>query len=247
MSAEARKPLIAMTGARSTGGAWGKYSLGHFMDYLLSDYSQALLQAGGASVIIPAAQDRAGLSAVLDRVQGLILSGGPDIHPRRYGEEPIAGLGEIDAVLDEMELAVARLAVDRDLPVLGICRGIQILNVALGGTLFQDIPTQLPESICHTPKSDKAVNTHTVQLAAASRLHHICDAREVWVNSQHHQAVKDLAPGLVVTARARDGVVEGVELPDRRFVVGVQWHPEGTWREDPYSQKLFRSLVETAG
>lgn len=246
MNAQRALPLIAVTGARSTGGAWGRYSLGHFMDYLLSDYSQALLQAGAAAVIVPAAQDAASLGAILDRVQGLILSGGPDVHPRRYGEEPIAALGEIDAVLDEMELTAARMAVDRDLPVLGICRGIQVLNVALGGTLFQDLPAQRGGDICHTPRSDKAVNTHTVQLAAASRLHRICGESEIWVNSQHHQALKDVAPGLAVTARARDGVVEGVELGGRRFVIGVQWHPEGTWREDPNSQKLFRALVDAA-
>jgi putative glutamine amidotransferase len=239
-------PLIAITCSRVTGGAWGVYSLGHFMDYTFSDYSQAILHAGGAPIIIPAAQDPKSMEAILNSVQGLILSGGPDIHPRRYGEEPLAGLGEVDEALDRMELMAARLAIDKNLPVLGICRGIQVLNVALGGTLFQDIASQVPESLCHTPKLDKAVNTHTIQIEAGSRLHKIIGKREIWVNGKHHQAVKDLAPGITVAARARDGVVEAVEHPRKRFAIGVQWHPEGTWRDDPFSQKLFSSFVQAA-
>jgi putative glutamine amidotransferase len=216
------------------------------MDYTFSDYSQAILHAGGAPVIVPAAQDRRSLGAILDSVQGLILSGGPDVHPRRYGEEPLAGLGEVDEALDQMELLAAALALEKNLPLLGICRGIQVLNVALGGTLYQDISSQVPESICHTPKTDKAVNTHTVNIEPGSRLHKLIGRREIWVNGKHHQALKELAGDLVITARAKDGVVEAVELPAKRFVLGVQWHPEGTWRDDPYSKRVFLFLVRAA-
>jgi putative glutamine amidotransferase len=243
---KASLPLIAITCSRVTGGAWGMYSLGHFMDYTFSDYSQAILHAGGAPLIIPAAQDKESLASILGPVKGLILSGGPDIHPRRYGEEPLAGLGEVDEALDQMELLAATMAIEKNLPVLGICRGIQVLNVALGGTLYQDIASQVPESICHTPKTDKAVNTHTVLLETGSRLQKITGKRKIWVNGKHHQAIKDLAPGLAATAHAQDGVVEAVELPAKRFVLGLQWHPEGTWREDSYSQKLFSAFVHTA-
>jgi putative glutamine amidotransferase len=239
-------PLIGITCSRLTGGAWGAYSLGHFMDYTFSDYSQAILKAGGAAVIIPAAQDRNSLEAVLGSLQGLILSGGPDIHPRCYGEEPLSGLGEVDEPLDRMELLAAGLAIERDLPLLGICRGIQVLNVTLGGSLYQDIAAQVPESICHTPKTDKAVNTHTVRIEAGSRLHQIAGKQEIWVNGKHHQSIKDLAPDLVVTARARDGIVEAVEFPEKPFIAGVQWHPEGTWRDDPFSRKLFSAFVQAA-
>ncbi|MCU0560937.1 MAG: gamma-glutamyl-gamma-aminobutyrate hydrolase family protein [Desulfobacterales bacterium] len=241
------RPLIGITCSRVTGGAWGVYSLGHFMDYTFSEYSQAILHADGAPLIVPAAQDESSLERILGAVQGLILSGGPDIHPRRYGEEPAAGLGEVDEALDRMELMAAALAVKMDLPVLGICRGIQVLNVALGGTLYQDIPSQIADSICHTPKADKAVPTHTVRIEARSRLRRIFGQPEIWVNGKHHQALKDPAPGLVVAARARDGVVEAVEHPGRRYLLGVQWHPEGTWRDDAYSKKLFRSFVRAAG
>ncbi|MDO8943964.1 MAG: gamma-glutamyl-gamma-aminobutyrate hydrolase family protein, partial [Desulfobacterales bacterium] len=112
------KPLIGITCSRVTGGAWGVYSLGHFMDYTFSDYSHAVLHSGGAPVIIPAAQDSGSLSRILDSVQGLILSGGPDVHPKRYGEEPMAGLGEVDEALDSMELMAVGLALERDIPIL---------------------------------------------------------------------------------------------------------------------------------
>jgi putative glutamine amidotransferase len=121
------------------------------------------------------------------------------------------------------------------------------LNVALGGTLYQDISSQVPESICHTPKTDKAVNTHTVNIEPGSRLHKLIGRREIWVNGKHHQALKGLATGLVVAARAKDGIVEAVEFPGKRFVMGVQWHPEGTWRHDLQSKKLFLSFVRAAG
>jgi putative glutamine amidotransferase len=246
MKTKKKTPVIAITCSRLTGGAWGMYSLGHFMDYTFSDYSQAILHAGGAPLIIPSAQDNMSMGAVLDSAQGLILSGGPDVHPRRFGEEPLAALGEIDEVLDKMEILAAQMAIEKNLPLLGICRGIQVLNVALGGTLYQDIASQMPESICHTPKTDKAVNTHTVRLEAGSRLREILGKREIWVNGKHHQAVRDLAPGLTVVARARDGVIEAVEHPLKRFVIGVQWHPEGTWRDDAHSQKLFSAFIRAA-
>jgi putative glutamine amidotransferase len=105
----------------------------------------------------------------------------------------------------------------------------------------------VPDSLCHNPKTDKAVNTHTVRIEARSRLRRIFGKPEIWVNGKHHQALKDSAPGLAVTARARDGVIEAVEHPDKRYVVGVQWHPEGTWRDDAFSKKLFRSFLQAAG
>jgi gamma-glutamyl-gamma-aminobutyrate hydrolase PuuD len=125
-------PLIGITCSRVTGGAWGLYSLGHFMDYTFNEYSEAIAHFGGAPVLIPVAQTTATLEAILGRVNGLLLSGGPDIHPRAYGEQPIEGLGEVDEGLDRMELEAARISLRRDIPLLAICRGIQTLNVTLG-------------------------------------------------------------------------------------------------------------------
>jgi putative glutamine amidotransferase len=158
----------------------------------------------------------------------------------------MARLDDVDDALDRFELQVARLALEKDLPLLAICRGIQVLNVSLGGTLYQDIASQVPESICHTPKVDKAVNTHAVQIEPKTRLSSIFEKKRIWVNGKHHQAVKEPAPGLTVCARAKDGVIEAVEDGERKFALGVQWHPEGTWRHDPYSRKLFRALVQAA-
>lgn len=222
------------------------YSLGHFMDYTYSEYSRAVLNAGGAPLIIPLAQDRASIESILCSLGGVVLSGGPDIHPRAYGEEPLSGLGEIDDALDRFELQVASMALDLDVPLLAICRGIQILNVCLGGTLYQDIASQVQESICHTPHADKAVNTHAIRIEPGTRLFALFKKREIWVNGKHHQAIKTSAPDLIVSARSKDGVIEAVEHPDRVFALGVQWHPEGTWQDDPYSKKLFRALIEAA-
>ena len=240
------KPLIGITCSRVIGGAWGLYSPGHFMDYTFGEYSQAIQYCGGAPLLIPVDQNRDTLRTILDRLDGLLLSGGPDINPRFYGEQPLAGLGEIDEDLDRMELEAAKIAFQKDLPILAICRGIQILNVSQGGTLYQDIPTQVQESINHVQKAEKKVNTHLIRIEGETLLHGIFGKREIWVNGKHHQAIKDLAPGLTISAKAADGMIEAVEHASKKFALGVQWHPEGTWEEDPYSKKLFQAFVRAA-
>jgi len=243
---EKMRPLIGITCSRVTGGAWGIYSLGHFMDYTFDEYSRAIQYSGGAPLLIPIAQNRDTLQTILDRLDGLLLSGGPDIHPRFYGEQPLPGLGEIDEDLDRMELEIAGVAFQRDLPILAICRGIQVLNVSRGGTLYQDIRSQVQESINHTQPADKGTNTHSISIEAKTFLHRIFKKKEIWVNGKHHQAIKDLAPGLIVSAKASDGIIEAVEHPEKKFVMGVQWHPEGTWRDDPFSKKLFRAFIQAS-
>ncbi len=240
------RPLIGITCSRQIGGAWGAYDTGHPMDYVFDDYSRAVLLSGGAPVLIPAAQDHKSMEAVLDRMDGVVLSGGPDVHPRFYGEEPLAHLGDLDEELDLMELGLCRAILDRDMPLFAVCRGIQVLNVALGGTLFQDVPTQVQEAVNHVQPAPKNVNTHKVNLEPGSMLSRILGRRTIMVNGRHHQAIKDTASELSIVARASDHLIEAVEWSDRRFVLGVQWHPEGTWRNDPHSQKLFKALVKAA-
>lgn len=240
------RPLVGITCSRLVGGAWGLHSRGHFMDYTFAEYSQAVLAVGGAPVLIPVAQNPESITAILSRLSGLILSGGPDVNPRFYGEQPLDGLGEVDEDLDLMELEVARAAVNRDIPTLAICRGIQVLNVSQRGTLCQDVGSQVPGAINHGQKADKGVLTHMVRIAPDSRLSSLLESEEIWVNSKHHQAVKAVGPGLMISARATDGVIEAVEHPGKRFVLGVQWHPEGTWQHDPYSRKLFEALIQAA-
>jgi putative glutamine amidotransferase len=226
MKVKEKAPLIAITCSRASGGAWGMYSLGHFMDYTFSDYSQAILHSGGAPVIIPAAQDRKSIEKILSAVQGLILSGGPDVHPRRFGEEPLAGLGEVDEVMTKWN-SWQRLGRRKNLPVLGICRGIQVLNVALGGTLYQDIPSQVPESICHTPKTDKAVNTHMVRIEARQPTAQALRQARNLGQRQASPVGERRGARAGRHCQSQDGVIEAVEHPGRRFVTGVQWHPEG--------------------
>ncbi len=240
------RPLIGITCSRQIGGGWGAYDTGHPIDYVFDDYSRAVLLSGGAPVLIPAAQDRKSIVTVLDRLDGVILSGGPDVHPRFYGEEPLARLGDLDEELDLMELDLTRAVLERDMPLFAVCRGIQVLNVALGGTLFQDISAQVEGAINHVQPAPKSVTTHKVTLEPESMLSGILGRRTIMVNGRHHQAIKDAAPDLSITARARDQVVEAVEWPGRRFVLGVQWHPEGTWRNDTPSKRLFKALVTAA-
>ncbi|MGD8367562.1 MAG: gamma-glutamyl-gamma-aminobutyrate hydrolase family protein [Desulfobacterales bacterium] len=240
------QPLIAITCSRKIGGAWGEYDAGHFMDYTFCNYSRAVAACGGAPVLIPTDSDQRSLHRILRAADGLLLSGGPDVHPGFYGEEPIPGLGEIDEPLDRMEIAAVRAALAENLPVLAVCRGIQVLNIALGGTVYQDIGSQVPEAIGHRQQAAKSVPTHSVRIERPSLLFDILRRRNIRVNGRHHQAVKDVAEGLQVAGRAPDGLVEAVFSPRHPFVLGVQWHPEGLFETDPLSRKLFSAFVKAA-
>jgi len=191
------------------------------------------------------AQNQDTLKKILEHIDGLILSGGPDIHPKYYGEQPLPGLGEIDDELDQMELLITKFALPKNLPILAICRGIQVLNVSQGGSLYQDIANQLKGSINHLQRADKGVNTHLVSIEPGTRLFHILKRKKIWVNGKHHQAIKGLAPSLIVSAKAEDGVIEAVENPSLKFVIGVQWHPEGTWKSDIFSRRLFQAFLRS--
>ncbi len=247
MPARRCKALIGITCSRMVGAAWSQLSKGHFINYTLEAYGRAVVACGAVPVLVPVGQVTAGLELILDRIDGLILSGGPDVHPRHYRAMPLAGLADVDDELDRMELELARLALARDIPLLGICRGIQILNVACGGSLIQDIGSQVPGALLHNPSIDKRVLSHTVRIETDSLLGRIIGAGEIWVNGRHHQAVDKVAPGLTVSAVAPDGIVEAVEDSARRFALAVQWHPEGTWKSDPHCLRLFEALVEACG
>jgi putative glutamine amidotransferase len=243
---EEMRPLIGITCSRRIVEGWAPNSPGDTIDYTFEEYGKVIRHCGGAPVLIPIAQNRETLQTILDRIAGLLLSGGPDIHPKSYHERPLPGLGEVDEDLDRMELEIAKMAFQRNLPILGVCRGIQVLNVSRGGTLYQDIPTQVQGSINHLQNVDKTIQTHTIRIEGKTLLHRIFRRRGIWVNGKHHQAIKDLAPDFVVSAQARDGIIEAIEHPSKRFVVGVQWHPEGTWEKDPYSKRLFHALVRAS-
>jgi putative glutamine amidotransferase len=189
-------------------------------------YVRALEAAGLVPVVLPPlAPSHAGRA--LDAVAGLVLTGGEDVAPRRYGETPHPALGTVNEARDAWELALVAAARARGLPTLAICRGVQLLNVALGGGLVQDIPSQCPSALPHAPGNGRAVRVHDVHVAPGTRLAEAIAARRLQVNSSHHQAIGRVAHGLRVNARAPDGVVEGAEWEaDDWWAVGVQWHPE---------------------
>jgi putative glutamine amidotransferase len=217
----------------------------------MDDYLSALREAGADELILE--YGRHDPAEIVSRVKGVILLGGADVDPRLYGEEPHPTYSEAGSDRDAYEIALARAAVAADRPLLAICRGLQVLNVALGGTLVQDIPSQVPDAIDHgrrapgTPRDERA---HGVTIEPASQLARLLADRldpggRCLVNSRHHQAIGRVAEGLVVTAQAADGVIEAAERPASRFCVGVQWHPENFWRSGEF-QALFAHFVAAA-
>jgi len=232
------RPAIAIT----TG--YDQKRPGFFL--LRQDYIRAVEQAGGLPVVFaPGKPDDA--ADLLARVDGLLLTGGSDVDPAIYGEDRHATVTHVARERDDFEIALARAALLRDLPLLAICRGQQVLNVASGGTLVQDIPSQVSKDVDHDPERERWELAHDVEIVPGTRLRALLGKDRLSVNSFHHQAVKDLGLGLSVSARTpSDGVIEGVEATDRRFTVGVQWHPEGLWNQRENFHGLFLGLVEAA-
>lgn len=212
-------------------------------------YFLATTMVGGVPWMIPLLDDDIPtLRAIYERLDGLLIPGGVDLDPRQYGHEIIPECGNLDPARDRVELQLARWAIEDGKPVFGLCRGLQIINVALGGTLWQDLATQKPEMIKHDyfPTAGYARQhlAHTVSVDRSTRLGQLLDRPgEMKVNSMHHQGVRDLGEGLVVSARASDGLVEALELPGDAFVVGVQWHPEVFEMSDPHTRHLFGGFI----
>lgn len=213
--------------------------------WMLPGYPEGLSAAGALPVTLPLTADEADLRQLIGTLDGLLLTGGHDVQPSLYGEAALPGVCCCPA-RDEMERKLLALALERDLPVLGICRGIQFLNAALGGTLWQDLPTQRPTSVEHHQKPPYDRPAHTVTVLPATPLAAAVGAGVLPVNSYHHQAVKALAPALRPMALSEDGLVEAVWHPGKRFVWAVQWHPEFAWKTSRPCAEIFRVFVEAA-
>lgn len=229
-------PVIGVTASRDDRGTLS----------VSREYLDAVLMAGGLPLIVPYTEDAETIRQVVERIDGLLLTGGGDIDPAWFGEEPIPGLGWIDPKRDHLEIAFIRRMMEESKPILAICRGCQILNVAAGGDMFQDLYQQREGLLQHMQKAPRSHLSHSVEVAEGSLLYRIAGNSTVKVNSFHHQAVRKVAPGFIACATAKDGVIEGVESVRHPFVLGVQWHPEHLVKTDAISRRLFKAFVQAA-
>ena len=235
-----RSPTVAVSATADTrlGGA-------HRVR-LNSTYITSLESAGLIPLVIPPLRNDAAARAIVSRVDGLVLTGGEDVEPAFYGQPRAAKCGVSNESRDRTEIALIRAARELGKPVLAICRGPQVLNVALGGTLFQDIPSEVTGALVHNAEDDRAARVHDVVIEPDSRIADAIGDTAITVNSLHHQSIKDLAPGLRITARAPDGIVEGVESDsDDWWVMAVQWHPEEmNDSPEPWDRGLFKAFAD---
>lgn len=233
------RPIIGITTSQVHSS---QIKLGYESYYLLlsKNYVTAIEKAGGTAIIIPLSQNN--VLTFIELIDGLLLSGGGDISPWLYGCEPRVGLKSVNVERDLFEIRLVREAINRGIPILGICRGCQLLNVALGGTLVQDISSEIKTNIPHFYITPPSFRVHKVKLDPSSKLAKIYGTTELMVNSSHHQAVNKLGKGLKAVAWAPDGVIEGIESMEERFIIGVQWHPERIL--DNLQLKLFKEFIK---
>ena len=209
-------------------------------------YLESIDRAGGLGLMLPLTDRDEDIERFIELCDGFLFVGGPDIEPWRYGQELLPESGPQNKERDAMEWKLMQAALAADKPILGVCRGIQVLNVVLGGTLYQDIPSQYKTELSHEmPQPPYNRNAHAVKVVEGTPLAEF--PLPEGINSRHHQAILELAPGLEIMAYAADGIIEAVRLPEKRFVWAVQWHPEAYWEEEGLNLELFKKLVEAAG
>lgn len=232
-----RKPLIGLTPSHDTDNGDIKAR---------PTYLKALKAAGAIPVVLPLGFSKEDLAQLSKELDGFLFTGGPDVHPFLFGEETQPGCGNVSPERDDLELSLLPLILEQRKPILGICRGVQVLNIGLGGDIWQDIPASEEgrASIAHSQPFDYTMPCHTVVLSEGSRLAALSGCGRLKVNSMHHQAVRRLAPGLTASAWSPDGLTEAVEMQDYPFFIGVQWHPEYLWEKDESAFRLFQSFVK---
>jgi putative glutamine amidotransferase len=230
------KPLLIGITTYAADAEGGRFSVPR-------DYVDAVRRAGGLPVLLPPGETD--VAQLIDSLEGLVLTGGGDVAPERYGSSGGPAVYGVNAERDSFEIALVHCAVAQQLPLLAICRGLQVLNVALGGTLIEHLPAEVGEQLAHRAPPHHPIE-HTVCIADDCRLATLLRAGEVNVKSWHHQGLRAVAPQLQVVARAADGVVEAVEMPAHPWLLGVQWHPELTAAQDLFQQRLFEQLIAAA-
>lgn len=209
-------------------------------------YVRAVSAAGGLPVVITLEAGQDDVNQMTELCDGFLFSGGPDPHPFLFGEETQAHCGNVSVTRDRLELELLKKVMEARKPVLGICRGIQLINVALGGDIYQDIPSQAHKSFSlgHNQPFHYSVPSHHVAVAKETLLSKVVDGKtDLEVNSMHHQACRQMAPGLTASGYSPDGLIEALEMPDYPFLLGVQWHPEYLWQTDKGAANIFRHFV----
>lgn len=206
-------------------------------------YGRSIEMSGGVPLLLPYVEDEKIIDAFIDLCDGLLFTGGADVEPEYYGEIKKETCGETEPSRDKLEFAVLKKAMEKDKPILGICRGLQVFNVAMGGTLYQDLPGEHKTEISHVQTEGEYETSHTVYVEKGSPLENVVGKSEITANSFHHQAIKDLADGLTVIAKAADGIIEGVYAPDKRYLFAYQWHPERLYRFED-NKALFDDFIK---
>lgn len=214
--------------------------------WMLPGYLDGISMAGGIPLILPLLTEGGDLEQLMNMCDGFLFTGGHDVSPRMYSEPPMEGKISSCKKRDEMESFILKEAIDGNKPILGICRGMQFINAFLGGTLYQDIPTQFPTDIEHHQDPPYDIPLHTVDIIPGTPLYHCLGVERLAVNSYHHQAVKEIAPGLVTMAVSPDGLIEAFCMPSHRFLWAVQWHPEFSYISDSNSRKILSAFVEAS-
>jgi putative glutamine amidotransferase len=236
------QPLIGVTSDYHKGGDILKgpaYFIGE-------NYISAVKKAGGIPIVLPYSSDRKIVESLAERIDGLLITGGNfDINPVLYGEDPIDEIGELNNKRTAFEMKIARIALRTDMSVLGICGGEQLLNVAGGGSLYQDIEAQVKGASNHQQKMPKSEMHHSVIIKPGTKLHSILECETIEVNSTHHQSIKEVGKGFIPNAKAPDGIIEGIESESHRFVLGVQWHPEALYRKEERFKRLFETFIKS--
>lgn len=213
--------------------------------YVNNDYIESVKNAGGVPIMIPPVECIEVIKAQISIVDGVIISGGYDIDPLSYGDEPREKLGYVHPLVDEFTIKAIKIAVQLGKPILGICKGIQILNVAFGGTLYQDTSYMPGAFVKHSQNVERHAATHSIEVEGGSKLYEVTQGN-IQVNSFHHEVLRNVAPGFRVTARAKDGVIEAIEKEGKIFVMGVQWHPEMMAAKNDKMMKLFERFIDEA-
>jgi len=230
-----RKPIIGLTPSVDEE---------KHMQVVQPGYLESIDRAGGIGILLPLTDRRSDIEQYVQLCDGFLFVGGPDIEPWRFGQELMEECGPQNVRRDIVELMLMEAALKADKPILGVCRGIQVLNVALGGTLYQDIPSQRPSETPHRMEPPYNRDIHGLTVVPGTPLAELPPL--TGCNSRHHQAILNLAPGLEVMAYSEDGLIEAVRMPEKKFVWAVQWHPEAYWKDEGANPELFRRLVEAA-